>query len=379
MRRTAQRLRSVALLAVLLAFALVAGSGCLGRSAPGVPAVLGGPSGVEFAGLTDWTNSEPLTLAAQREQRRVVLVDFWTYTCVNCIRTLPYLKQWQDRYASVGLTIVGVHAPEFDFEHDPANVRRAVEAEGIRYPVALDNDMKTWRAFRNNVWPAKYLLGADGRIRYTHFGEGDYDATERAIRAALTDAGRDVSAIPTGGLAAPERDTGATITRELYGGYERNFDTRGVYAAQRAYYGGPDQTHDYTDVTGQRDKDVWYLQGTWRGEREAIVHARATTSLEDYLAFRFIARSVNVVMQPRTPGTPYEVVVELDGWPLKREEAGTDVRFDAAGRSLVTVDLPKMYGLVILPTLGDHELKLRSNSPDFAMYAVTFGAYTSGS
>ena len=346
MRRTAQRLRSVALLAVLLAFALVAGSGCLGRSAPGVPAVLGGPSGVEFAGLTDWTNSEPLTLAAQREQRRVVLVDFWTYTCVNCIRTLPYLKQWQDRYASVGLTIVGVHAPEFDFEHDPANVRRAVEAEGIRY---------------------------------THFGEGDYDATERAIRAALTDAGRDVSAIPTGGLAAPERDTGATITRELYGGYERNFDTRGVYAAQRAYYGGPDQTHDYTDVTGQRDKDVWYLQGTWRGEREAIVHARATTSLEDYLAFRFIARSVNVVMQPRTPGTPYEVVVELDGWPLKREEAGTDVRFDAAGRSLVTVDLPKMYGLVILPTLGDHELKLRSNSPDFAMYAVTFGAYTSGS
>ena len=352
---------------------------------PGVLGLLGGASGhpaPELAGLTDWMNSEPRTLAALQAERRVVLVDFWTYTCVNCIRTLPYLKQWHERYAGAGLTIIGVHAPEFDFEHDRDNVRRAVEANGIRYPVALDNEMKTWAAFQNNAWPAKYLVGADGQIRFTHLGEGDYAGTERAIREALTTAGRDVSAIPLGGLPEPTTDPKATrITRELYGGYERSYTTRGVYAAQRQYYSGADETHDYTDGATQReqrDQDVWYLQGRWRNEREAIVHARETAALEDYLAFRFVARSVNAVMQPRVRGVAYEVIVEIDGRPLKREEAGVDVRFDDAGRSVVTVREPRMYSLVILPALGDHDLKMRSNSPDFAMYAITFGIYTAG-
>ena len=388
------RTRALALLTVTAALTVAMGlTACtLPRGASGLSGGAPGHPAPEFAGLTDWMNSEPRTLAALRAERRVVLVDFWTYTCVNCIRTLPYLKQWHERYASAGLTIIGVHAPEFDFERDRDNVRRAVEANGIRYPVALDNDMKTWAAFQNNAWPAKYLVSADGQIRFTHIGEGDYAGTERAIREALTAAGHDVAAIPSGGLPEPTRDPKATrITRELYGGYERSYTTRGVYAAQREYYSGPDETHDYTDIASrrdqptqreqreQRDQDVWYVQGRWRNEREAIVHARETTTLEDYLAFRFVARSVNAVMQPRVRGVSYEVVVEIDGRPLKREEAGVDVQFDQAGRSVVAVREPRMYSLVILTALGDHELKMRSNSPDFAMYAITFGIYTAGS
>lgn len=376
-----------AAVAALAAMAVLGASLIACTPRPGGPTPIGGGAASagghpapELAGLTEWTNSAPLTLAALRAEKRVVLVDFWTYTCVNCIRTLPYLKQWHARYAAAGLTIIGVHAPEFDFEHDAGNVRRAVEANGITYPVALDNEMKTWDAFENNAWPAKYLVTADGQVRFTHTGEGNYEGTERAIREALTAAGHDVSAIPSGGLPEPSRDPKATsITRELYGGYERNFHPRGAYAAQNAYYKGPDLVQDYSDGTGPRAADVWYLQGRWKNEREAIVHARATQNLEDYLAFAFHARSVNAVMQPRLTGAAYEVIVEIDGRPLRRDEAGLDITFDAGGRSIVKVQEPRMYSLAILPALADHELKLRSNSMDFAMYALTFGIYTAGS
>ena len=370
------------LLATLTAFGVAVSLVACSTSPGGgsLSAVPTNAQAAELTGLTDWINAQPGTLAGWQSENRVVLVDFWTYTCVNCIRTLPHLKQWHERYASAGLVILGVHAPEFEFEHDPGNVRRAVQANGITYAVALDNEMKTWNAFQNNAWPAKYLVDANGRIAYTHLGEGDYDQTEQAIRAALTEAGHDVSKIPTGGVTEPVQDPKATTqTRELYGGYERNFSTRGAYAAQPEYYGGPDRTVEYRDIIGERDQQVWYLQGTWRNEAEAIVHARQTQNLEDYVAFRFTARSVNVVMRPKDAATPYEVVLELDGRPLKREEAGTDVTFDASGRSTVLVREPKMYSLVILPALGDRELKMRSNSPDFAMYAVTFGTNTSGS
>lgn len=372
--------RPSALAAMLVTLVLAAGlvactpqpGGVLGGLLPGHPAP-------ELVGLTDWQNSPPLTLASLREQKRVVLIDFWTYTCVNCIRTLPYLRQWHERYASAGLTIIGVHAPEFDFEKDPANVKRAVEADGIKWPIAQDNEMKTWDAFNNNAWPAKYLITAEGQIPYTHIGEGAYDQTEQQIRAALTAAGHDVSKIASGGLPEPTRDPKATmITRELYGGFERNYQTRGAYAAQKEYYDGGGESRDYIDPKGARADNVWYLQGRWRAEREAIAHARETQNLEDYLAFRFTARSVNVVMQPRTPGASYVVVVEIDGRPLRRQEAGADVTFDAQGRSIVTVDTAKMYSIMILPALGVHEAKLRSNSADFAMYAVTFGINTSG-
>ncbi len=334
----------------------------------------------ELTGLTAWLNSEPLTIAAELEQGRVVLVDFWTYTCINCIRTLPYLREWHEKYAGSGLVIVGVHAPEFDFEHEADNVLAAMDRLGVAWPVAQDNDFRTWRAFENRFWPAKYLFGVDGRIRYSHFGEGDYLETEEEIRAALTEAGHDVSAIQLGS-AAPARDPDAGAqTRELYGGYERNYSPRGLYAAQDEYYAAPDLELEYEDIDttrGERDHNRWYLQGLWRNEREAIVHARTTSNFDDYFALRFVSRSVNVVLNP-PPGEPFTVVIELDGRALNREEAGADITYDEAGRSIIVVTEPRAYAIVELPEWGDHELKLRSNSDHFAIFALTFGNYLEG-
>jgi thiol-disulfide isomerase/thioredoxin len=141
------------------------------------------PPAPEFQGLTDWINSKPLTLAQLRG--RVVLVEFWTYDCINCIHVIPHVKQWHERYKDDGLAVIGVHTPEYDHERIPANVRKAVERFGIGYPVALDNDHRTWTAYENRYWPAMYLIDQDGRIVYRHFGEGDYEQTEARIRALL--------------------------------------------------------------------------------------------------------------------------------------------------------------------------------------------------
>ena len=334
----------------------------------------------ELEGITGWLNSEPLTVAGELEAGRVVLIDFWTYTCINCIRTLPFLRDWQEKYAERGLTIIGVHSPEFDFEHEAANVQAAIERFAIAWPVAQDNDFRTWREFNNQFWPAKYLIGIDGEVVYSHFGEGAYQETEREIRAALEQAGWDVSDIPLGTME-PERDPLAQgRTRELYGGYERNYHSRGLYAAQAEYYDGPDREVLYEDIdvsAEERNHDQWYVQGLWRNEREAVVHARRTESLEDYLALRFVARSVNVVLQPPR-AEPFEVVIEIDGRPLLPDEAGKDVVFDDDGRSIIVVDEARVYAIVELPAWSDHELKLRSNSDNFAIFAFTFGNYLEG-
>ncbi len=332
-----------------------------------------------FDGLTDWLNSPELTSEGLVADGRVVLVDFWTYTCVNCLRTLPFIKDWHEKYADHGLVILGVHAPEFEFEENPANVLNAVQRQGIEYPVAQDNEMHTWTAFFNNVWPAKYLFSSGGELLYRHFGEGDYRETEIEIRAALTAAGADLEGIEVGGVEEPEFDPAVTgITRELYGGYQRNFSNAGIYAGQEEYYRGIDREADYIDDRPHGHQQ-WFLQGLWRNERESIQHARATENLEDWLAFRFIARSVNLVIHPGEGGDgAYEVVVELDGRPLDADEAGADIRFDDDGRSVLTVDEPRMYAVVELPELGDRELKLFSNSEHFGMFAVTFGAYLEG-
>ena len=336
----------------------------------------------ELTGLGTWFNSEPFTIAEQLEAGNVVLIDFWTYTCINCVRTLPYLRDWHEKYADRGLVILGVHTPEFDFEYDAENVAEAIERLGVSWPVAQDNAFATWREFENRYWPAKYLFGARGEILYRHFGEGEYEETERIIRAALIAAGRDVTDISPGLPApAPERDPEARDqTRELYGGYARNYTRVGIYAAQLAYYDGPDEERLYTDIDTSEEPRAhhrWYVHGLWRNEREAIVHARETDNLEDYFAFVFRARSVNVVLNPPRD-EPFEVYIEIDGRPLRPEEAGADVVFDAEGRSLIRVDEPRHYAIVELPEWGEHELKLLSNSDNFAIFALTFGSYLEG-
>ena len=340
----------------------------------------------ELTGLGQWINSEPLTIASQRG--KVVLIDFWTYTCVNCIRTLPYLRSWHDKYASSGLVIVGVHTPEFDFEKEYDNVVEAVGEFGLKYPVAQDNDFSTWRAFENRYWPAKYIIGHAGNVRYTHFGEGAYQETEHIIRALLEEAGADLSTIPSEAEPAPEHDPSArtqdpsiSLTRELYAGYERNLNALlsgqlPPYILQREFYDEPDVDVEYVDP-GNHMNQFLYLNGLWRSTPESVVHARTTEEYEDYIALMFYATSVNVVMSP-TEGSSYEVRLTVDQEPISPEQAGTDVMYDDEGNSYVVVDEARMYRLVDQPAFSGHSLKLASNSPDFTVFAFTFGAYQGG-
>ncbi len=336
---------------------------------------------MDIRGVDEWINSEPTTIGELINDGKVVLVDFWTYTCVNCLRTLPFLRDWQEKYADRGLVILGVHAPEFEFEKEIENVQMAVNDEGINWPVALDNEMSTWRAFNNRYWPAKYLIGTDGEVHYSHFGEGKYKETELEIRRALEIAGYDVSDIPVGEIENEQRDSDAMyVTRELYGGYERNYSVYGQYAAQTEYYLDPDQEVDYSDayaLRGNYPRQQFVLSGLWRNERESIVHARETDDLSDYIALQFQGRSANVVIDPPEPET-FNVYVELDGRPLTEDELGDDMQIDDEGRSFFTVDEGRMYKIVEVPEYVSRVLKLSSDSPNFAIFAFTFGIYQGG-
>ena len=335
----------------------------------------------DLRGIVGWLNGEETSIALELAKGNVVLIDFWTYTCINCIRTLPFLTEWHDKYAESGLVIIGVHTPEFDFEKVPANIQAAIDQYGIQYRVPMDNDYGTWRAFNNRFWPAKYLIGPSMDVRYLHFGEGDYDETEVAIREALIDAGEDVSDIPFGTAAVePVRDPDAgRQTRELYGGTRRNYRT--PYAAQDEYYLQAGVEVFYQDIDTSRERrarNMWYLQGLWRNEEEAIVHARNTNGLEDYLAFDFIARTVNVVLTVAEDGEPFDVFIEMDGRWLRQDEAGDHIRWDDQGRSFIRVTTNDLYRLVKLEQWSQHELKLRSNSDQLQIFAFTFGSYVGG-
>ena len=346
----------------------------------------------EFSGIDQWLNSDALTMQGLRGD--VVLIDFWTYTCVNCIRTMPYLREWSDKYADRGLTMVGVHTPEFDFEKITENVVAANEELGVVWPVAQDNDFRTWRSYNNRFWPAKYLIDADGVVRYTHFGEGAYDETEHHIRALLEEAGNDVSDI------APNEDEGPTYdrralgtspddrqTREIYGGWQRNASTTGFYIAHPQYYDGQGLTQLYRDP-GNHLNQVMYLHGSWTSGLEAITHGRETEDYEDYIALRFFARSVNIVVDLEEGVEPFEVEVtlaeslpadaepgtQLSYRPLTEDEAGDHIVIKG-GRSYFVVDEPDLYNVISLPEFGDAELKFSSNSPHFALFALTFGSY----
>ena len=374
----------LAALAILVACTLALGAcadedmvaGVPGGGASAAPAPV--PGGRELRDVEGWINSEPRTIAGELAANRVVLVDFWTYTCVNCIRTLPFLEAWHERYAALGLTIIGVHTPEFEFEHHRPNVLAAVERYGLRYPVVQDNDYETWDAFENRFWPAKYLLVPGRGVSYEHFGEGDYQETEHAIRAALERLGRDLSAVPLVEVKPPavEASEAARQTAELYGGYRRNFSARGGFAGQEEYYLEPDVSRTYVD-RGERTPNKWYLSGEWLNEPEAIVHNRRAANFEDYIALRFRGRSVNVVLRPEGR-QPFEVVVEIDGKPLTPSEVGADVTLTAEGRSIIEVREARLYNVVQLDRFEERDLTLRANSLDFAVYAFTFGSYTEG-
>jgi thiol-disulfide isomerase/thioredoxin len=272
-----------------------------------------------LGGATGWLNSPPLATASLRG--KVVLVSFWTYTCINWLRQLPYLRAWAEKYAGHGLVVIGVHTPEFSFEHDPGSVRRAAEAMSVSYPVALDSDYGVWRAFANHYWPALYFADAQGRIRHHNFGEGEYQQSEMVIQRLLTEAGadgagHDLVAVTGAGIEAAA-DWGSLRSPENYVGYERteNFASPGGAAAgERHVYATPAELR----------LNHWALSGDWTMGSESV----ALNTAGGRLAYRFHARDVHLVMAPGTPGSPVRFRVLIDGEPPGAAHGGDA---DAAG------------------------------------------------
>jgi cytochrome c biogenesis protein CcdA/thiol-disulfide isomerase/thioredoxin len=289
----------------------------------------------EFEGIRDWINSEPLTLAGLRG--KVVVLDFWTYSCINCLRTLPHVKAWYEAYRDDGLVIVGVHTPEFAFERDPGNVRRAVRDHGISYPVALDPGFETWQAWDNQYWPAKYFVDRSGRIRYAHFGEGDYEESERVIRTLLAEG----EGAPVSDAIADETPSGPQ-TPESYLGYGRleRFVGSTIQPDREAEYEIP----QYVPLHGLA------YGGRWTVEGDRIVAGEAAR-----LRLNFLGSDVFLVLG--AAGNSERVEVTLDG-----EQAGT-----------VTVTQDDLYTLARIPgRKREHMLDLRF-SPGTEAYAFTFG------
>ena len=313
-----------------------------------------------LAGAVAWLNSPPLTPQALRG--KVVLIDFWTYSCINCLRALPYVKSWYQRYHDQGLVVIGVHAPEFAFEKNLANVTRAVHDLGITYPVALDNDYTIWGAFNNQYWPAHYFIDAAGRIRGHHFGEGNYEESEQLLRKLLTEAGAahlsaESQSAPGQGAEAPSNLTDIA-SPETYLGYERaaNFASPGGAVA--------DAAHSYR-VPGNLALNQWALAGSWLVESERAV-ARAPHAA---IVYRFRARDLHLVLGASDPQHPVRFRVSLDGAPPGTAH-GTDVQADGSG----SVTEQRLYQLIRLDQPGAaHTFQVEFLDPGVQAYSFTFG------
>ena len=310
-------------------------------------------------GLGPWFNSPPLTNAELRG--RVVLVDFWTYSCINCLRTLPYLEAWDAKYRKYGLVIIGVHAPEFAFERDPANVAKAIHDLGIRYPVALDNKYVLWNALHNQYWPAHYFVDARGRIRYFHHGEGEYAMSERVIRQLLAEAGH----APASGMARTDA-TGAEAAAafneigspETYIGYAR--------ADRFASPGGLLHDQPKTYAAARLSLNQWSLEGPWIDQRQS---ARSLAP-GARIAFRFHARDLHLVLGSAS-GKPVRFRIALDGAPPGRD-AGVDVAPDGTGTGTVTDQ--RLYQLVRQKgAIRDRTFTITFLDPAAEAFSFTFG------
>ena len=304
----------------------------------------------DFTKTQRWFNTDGKKLSLKQLRGRVVLIDFWTYTCINCIRTLPAVKAWDARYRSRGLTIVGVHTPEFSFEKDAGNVEDAIAQNKIRYPVVQDNDYGTWTAWGNQYWPAKYLIDAKGNVRYTHFGEGEYDKTEKAIRALLREAGN-----------RPRGRIGERVETAA-----KNLETPETYlGAQRAegWVPSPPQpgTHRYRPPKTALPPSRFALGGVWKVSDESATAVRSSS-----IDVSFGARKVFLVLGSRG-GEPRRVRVLLDGKQISPREAGDDVHGGFA-----TIRNQRLYRLVSLPSAQRRTLTLRFD-PGVTGYAFTFG------
>jgi thiol-disulfide isomerase/thioredoxin len=313
-----------------------------------------------FSGATGWLNSPPLTAAGLRG--RVVLVNFWTYTCINWLRQLPYVRAWAEKYQGDGLVVLGVHTPEFDVERDLDNVRRAVKDLRVDYPVVIDNDYAIWDAFDNCYWPALYFVDAQGRIRHHRFGEGDHEQSEAIVQRLLTEAGigrigHDLVLVDAGGVEAAA-DWDSLWSPENYLGYGRteNFaSSTGVVL---------DTPHSYA-APARLALNQWALAGNWTVGRQAVVLNQA----EGRIVYRFHARDLHLVMGPAGPGTPARFRVLLDG-QAPGAAHGSDVDDQGDG----TVTQPRLHPLIRQPgPISDRTLEVTFLDPGVQAYAFTFG------
>ncbi|MBR9699095.1 redoxin domain-containing protein [Candidatus Woesearchaeota archaeon] len=310
------------------------------------------PKAPELRGIAGYLNVEDITIAQQ--QGKVVLIDFWTYSCINCIRTLPHLTEWDRKYREKGFVIIGVHTPEFNFEKEYDNVQAAMEKYNIEYSVVQDNDYLTWRAYQNRYWPRKYLIDHEGYIRYDHIGEGAYDETEKMIQQLLEEAGQEADEE----LSEIEDKTPILRrTPELYAGHQ--------FALPRGQNVGneeglqPEQIIDYTLPEAIKD-DIIYLEGRWRSGGDELAAKSNGLVVLDY-----IASDVNIVADGSQ-----EIEVFLDDRYITEEQAGADVQFDNM-RAYIVVDEPRLYN-VISGDYGRDILKLKVNE-GFSFNAFTFG------
>tara|TARA_Y100000590_G_C15743237_1_gene1021058 strand:- start:3594 stop:4829 length:1236 start_codon:yes stop_codon:yes gene_type:complete len=371
----------------------------------------------ELSNITHWVNSDGFTLKSKKG--KVILIDFYTYTCVNCIRTYPYIKKWHQKYEPYGLVVLGVHSPEFEFEKKIENIKTSAEFHGLKYPIAVDNKRGTWDAFSNRYWPAKYLIDARGKLRYSHFGEGYYSETEQQIQELLIEAGADLSDIPLVQtsevistsffkITGPENN----LTRELYAGYNRNSlkvrnlkwmnnnsdesfegddselvfnrmdDFENVlnqpYIVQRNYYDNPlgtivDYTHDSELIN-----NFLYITGRWKSKNESLIHGRETLNFEDNISLKFCASTANVVVGKGNNQDPYLIKVTLDGMPIDEVDLGDDLFIGEDGNTYIQVNEDKMFNIFQSKTshFDCHKLQISANSQEFEVFAFTFSPST---
>ena len=314
----------------------------------------------DLSGATAWINSQPLTFASLRG--KVVLVDFWTYSCINCLRTLPYIKAWNEKYKDSGLVIIGVHTPEFPFEKDEANVRKAVKDLGITYPVPMDNNYKIWRSFNNEYWPADYFIDATGAVRFHHFGEGAYDESEKQIRALLEEANhtplpQTATTIAASGTEAAA-DPNDVQSPETYVGYARaqNFASPGGF--------NEDDPQNYR-TPAALSLNQWGLAGKWKDEDQVATSLAAG----DSISYRFHARDLHLVLGPGENGKPVRFRVTLDG---QAPGANHGVDTDAEGYGVVTGD--RLYQLIRQQgSIHDCTFRIEFLVPGVRAYSFTFG------
>jgi thiol-disulfide isomerase/thioredoxin len=301
-----------------------------------------------FAGAVEWLNSKPLAPANLHGQ--VVLVDFWTFTCVNWLRTLPYVRAWAEKYKDKGLVVIGVHTPEFGFESNIDNIRRAIKEMRVAYPVAVDSDYAIWNAFANEYWPAEYLIDSEGRVRYHHFGEGAYDETERAIQQLLSESGR--------------HDAGNGLVSVNPRGLEVAADWNDVKSPEN--FLGHERTQGFAGMSSPAlQLNQWTVFGDWTIGREAVMPNTANGRM----AYRFHARDVNLVMGPPKRGAPVRFRVFIDGRPPGAAH-GTDV--DAHGYG--TVSEQRTYQLIRHPKpIVDRTFEIEFLEPGVEAFDFTFG------